>query len=125
MLTHPGWLWPYGALALVLSVVIGPIWISPLLAISGDASVQHYPYHVFWRDALRAGEFPFWNPYTFNGYPIFANPQAGYSYPPHWLFIWAPAEQGLNWVIGLHVLLAGLGAAWLAERIGASREGSS
>ena len=34
-----------------------------------------------------------------------------------------PPIRGVNWLIGLHVILAGLTAAWCAGRLGASKEG--
>ncbi|MCC7104527.1 MAG: YfhO family protein [Chloroflexi bacterium] len=118
------WFWPYGALCLVMALVVWPAWLSQDRLISGgDAVIQHYPWFVLWRDALAAGQFPFWNPYTFSGLPAFATPQAGYGYPFHWALTWLPAIPAINWTIGLHVLLAGLGAAWCAGRLGASREG--
>jgi hypothetical protein len=101
-----------------------PAWSTPgLLVIGGDTHLYHYPWQVLWRDALAAGEFPFWNPYTFSGVPAFANPQAGYAYPPHWALLWLPPIPALNWTIGLHVLLAGLSTAWCAGRLGASKDG--
>jgi hypothetical protein len=64
-----------------------------------------------------------WNPYTLGGLPSLPTLQSGFGYPPHWLLTWLPAVQAINWSIGLHVLLAGLGAAWCARRIGAKPEG--
>src|SRR4051812_13783049 len=71
---HAPWLWPYGVLDLALAVVLWPAWTArDLLILSGDTLLQHYPWQVFWRDMLAAGEFPFWNPYTLSGEPAFAN----------------------------------------------------
>ena len=124
VLRRAPWLWPYGGLVLVLGLVMWPAWTTPgLLVIGGDAVLIHYPYQVLWRDALAAGEFPFWNPYTFGGIPAFPTLQAGFGYPAHWLLSWAPAILAMNWLVGLHVVLAGLGAGWCAGRLGASREG--
>ena len=67
--------------------------------------------------------FPFWNPYTFSGVPAFAHPQTAYLYPLHWAFVWMPPIPAMNWGQGVHILLAGLAAAWCAGRLGASREG--
>jgi hypothetical protein len=118
------WLWPYGGLALMLLLAFWPAWTtSGTLIVGGDALLIHYPWFVLWRDALAAGEFPFWNPYTFSGLPAFATLQAGYGYPPHWALTPLPASRAMNWLVGLHVLLAGLGAAWCAGRLGASRDG--
>jgi hypothetical protein len=118
------WLWPYGGLALVLALAMWPAWsTSDRLIVGGDAPVIHYPWFVLWRDALAAGEFPFWNPYSFSGLPAFATLQAGYAYPPHWILTPLQASRAMNWLLGLHVLLAGLGAAWCAGRLGAGKDG--
>jgi hypothetical protein len=118
------WVWPYGALALLLVLAMWPAWTTAHeLVIGGDSFLVHYPYFVLWREALAAGEFPFWNPYTFGGVPAYPTLQAGYSYPPHWLLTWLPAVLALNWTLGLHVLLAGVSAAWCAGRLGAGRDG--
>lgn len=115
---------PYAVLALVLALVMAPAWVTTgLLVVGGDVHVIHYPWFVLWRDALAAGEFPFWNPYSFSGIPAFATLQAGYGYPLHWLLTPFPPILAINWLVGLHVLIAGLGAAWTAGRLGASREG--
>ena len=103
---------------------MAPAWLTTgLLVVGGDVHVIHYPWFVLWRDSLAAGEFPFWNPYSFSGIPAFATLQAGYGYPPHWLLTPLPPILAINWLVGLHVLLAGLGTAWTAGRLGASREG--
>lgn len=52
------WLWPYGLIA------------------GNDLALQHYPWQVLLREMVAAGQFPFWNPYTFGGVPAFANPPA-------------------------------------------------
>src|SRR5690606_11467472 len=83
----------------------------------------HYPWFVLWRDLLAEGEPPFWNPYTFGGIPAWPTMQAGFGYPPHWLVTWLPPVRAMNWMLGLHVLLGGLGAAWGAGRLGASPNG--
>ena len=107
---------PYRLLAVILAAVMAPAWVSTdLLVVGGDVLVIHYPWFVLWRDALAAGEFPFWNPYSFTGIPAFATLQAGYGYPPHWLLTPLPAILAINWLVALHVILAGLGAAYCAE----------
>ena len=69
------WIWPYGGLGLVLSLVLWPAWVSAdRMIVGGDTTLIHYPYFVLWRDALAAGELPFWNPYTFSGIPAFSDP---------------------------------------------------
>ena len=118
------WLAVYGCVAVVLVAAVWPAWwMSDTLAISGDALIIHYPWFVLWRDALSVGEVPWWNPYTLGGLPSLPTLQSGYGYPVHWILTWLSAPQALNWSVGLHVVLAGLGAAWCAGRMGARDEG--
>jgi hypothetical protein len=124
LLTHPGGAWASAVVALLLVVVMWPAWsATDRLAIGGDTLLIHYPWFVLWRDALGAGRLPMWNPYTLGGLPSLPTLQSGFGYPPHWLLTWLPAVRAINWSIGLHVLLAGLGAAWCAGRMGAHPEG--
>ena len=118
------WLWPYGGVALVIFVAMWPAFTTTSrLIIGGDTTLIHYPWFVYWRDQIAAGHFPLWNPYTFSGFPAFATPQAGYAYPAHWAVTWLPSVVAINWLVGLHVLLAGVGTAWCAGRLGASKDG--
>lgn len=117
------WLWPYGLLGGVLLLAMGPVWTTAEEVIGGDILLQHYPLQVLWRDLLAAGELPFWNPYTLGGQPAYANPLAGYAYPLHWPLLALPASSALNWAVTVHVVLAGMGAAFCAGRLGAAREG--
>ena len=115
---------PYPLLALILAAVMWPAWTqTDRMVTGGDAVVIHYPWFVLWRDLLAAGEWPFWNPYSFSGIPAFATLQAGYGYPPHWLLTPLPPIVAMNWLVGLHVLLAGFGTAWCAGRLGATWDG--
>ena len=117
-------LWPYGALAGLLAAVMWPAWFTvDQLIIRGDMLLGYYPWHVLWREVVAGRESLFWNPYTFGGTPSFAAAHSGFAYPGHWLLTPLPPIQAVNWTIGLHVVLAGLGAAWCARGLGASRDG--
>jgi len=108
----------------VLALAMWPAWTATdRMVTGGDAVAIHFPWFVLWRDLLAAGEWPFWNPYSFSGMPAFATLQAGFGYPLHWLLTPLPPILAMNWLVGLHVLLAGLGAAWCAGRLGATRDG--
>jgi len=117
--------WASVVVAVLLVVIMWPAWTTTdRLVIGGDTLLIHFPWFVLWRDALGAGQLPMWNPYTLGGLPSLPTLQSGFGYPPHWLLTWLPAVQAINWSIGLHVLLAGLGAAWCAGRMGTGPEGS-
>ena len=117
------WVWPYGALAILLGLVMLPFWLNSDLMLGGDAAVSNYPTLVVWQEAVARGELPWLNPYRLAGSPAFATPQAQILYPPNWLLLWASPGAMLNWSAGLHVVLAGLAAAWCAGQIGAGRAG--
>jgi hypothetical protein len=118
------WLWPYGGVALVVIVAMWPAFTTTSrLVIGGDGLLGYYPWFVFWRDQISAGELPLWNPYTFSGMPAFATPHSGYAYPVNWLLTPLPPIVAFNWTIGLHMILAGVGTAWCARHLGASKEG--
>ncbi|MCX6603386.1 MAG: hypothetical protein NTV52_07320 [Acidobacteria bacterium] len=40
-----------------------------------DFTGYHYPLLVAYADAIHAGELPFWDPLTYCGRPLLANPQ--------------------------------------------------
>src|SRR4030042_6966523 len=48
-----------------------------------DVNLEFYPQFHFLSNWLKHGSFPFWNPYTFSGFPQFADPQSVFCYPIH------------------------------------------
>src|SRR4051794_24913001 len=50
-----------------------------------DQADTFYPWIVFAGTALRHGELPLWDPYTFGGHPFFANGETNLLYPPRLL----------------------------------------
>lgn len=86
-----------------------------------DFTGYHYPLLVAYADALHAGELPLWDPLTYCGRPLLANPQVAGFYPP----IAAVAAWGrdglltrLEWLAVGHVALAGILTFFLALRLG-------
>jgi hypothetical protein len=59
--------------------------------------------------AVRAGEWPWWNPWIRKRLPFFANPQVGAFYPPSALFYLLPTPLAMNWVAILHFVLLAAG----------------
>src|SRR3984957_905674 len=72
------------------------------------------PLITFLVDELRHGRFALWNPYTYNGYPVFANIEACYFHPLILLCALiashSPANlpQLLEWAVVLQVTVAGI-----------------
>lgn len=97
----------------------------------------HVPLATFIASSLRRGELPLWDPYTYCGYPIYANIQAALFHPPAlaaalagaWLGpdlmprLLAIAEVAQIWIagIGTYALLRRLGArpgaAWIGGTV--------
>jgi len=81
-----------------------------------DCALSYYPRHARMHESWKAGEIPYWNPYSFCGAPFFADPQVGVLYPPNWpLLPFDPGRQ-LGYKVFLHALWGGIGAWLLARR---------
>jgi hypothetical protein len=93
------------------------------VTIPWDFTGYHYPLLVAYADALHAGELPLWDPLTYCGRPLLANPQVAGFYPP----IAIAAAWGrdgllsrLEWLAIAHTALAGVFTFFLARRLGSS-----
>ncbi len=85
-----------------------------------DFLFYSYPVRNFAATSLAAGEFPLWNPYTFNGMPFFADIQTTVLYIPCLLLTLFVKNGALNYywlqlVIILHYVLAGVTMFFLAR----------
>src|SRR5215212_8187545 len=113
------------ALAVLLGAVVVVFW--PMLTGIGvyaesDTFTYFYPVFALLHASLRAGELPFWTPYLFGGFPLFAEGQIGALYPPGLLAAQLPSPvQGFLLLRVFHVIVATLGAFALARtlRVGA------
>lgn len=128
------WLWPSvigGKVLLPLDLVahnpphdptgVGPVH-NPLI---GDMIYENYTWHEFQRQAIRAGELPLWNPYTFAGHPLYATGQASTFYPLNAIFWIVPLARAYVGFIWLHLLLGGLFAYLFCRRMGIGGFGAS
>jgi hypothetical protein len=73
-----------------------------------DIIGQIYPWKVFTIDALRQGQLPLWNPYSFSGTVHLANYQSAVLTPFNLLFFVLPFISAWNLLILLQPLLAGI-----------------
>lgn len=85
-----------------------------------------YPVRSFAATSLARGEFPFWNPYTLNGMPFFADIQTNVLYLPCLLLTFFVHDGSLShyWLqlmIVLHYALAGIAMYALAVSMGLRR----
>jgi hypothetical protein len=83
-----------------------------------DVTFQVEPWLLFLRHELRAGRLPFWNPYQSSGTPFWANGSSAPLFPLHLLFALLPVQLGLVLLPWLRLVIAGLGAWWLARELG-------
>jgi hypothetical protein len=93
-----------------------------------DFRFYHLPLASFIEASLRRGQFPLWDPYTYCGYPFFANINAQLFYPPTWLAILASLAIGgdhLAYLMELqlvaHVIAGGCFTYLLLRALAANR----
>ncbi len=106
-----------------------PPWLAPDAAkpqnwMLSDVLVQYAPWHTLYRQALLAGEIPWWNPFSFSGMPFIANGQSGVFYPPNLLFLPLSLEDGVIAFLAFHQFLTGLGMFLLLRRQALSKAGA-
>jgi Bacterial membrane protein YfhO len=91
-----------------------------VIFIERDLPVFFFPPLKVWTEAIKAGEWPLWNPYSFGGQPLFASLQTAVLYPLNILLLFLPLEFAFNLTIALHFLLAGWFIFLLCRRLGGS-----
>jgi hypothetical protein len=103
----------------------GPAPEQPWDVLQADGVLQFYPWRDLVLQAWGSGTMPFWNPYELAGYPLLANSQSAALYPPHILFgiLHVPTPVAITLLAWFHLAWAGLGAYFLARKIGASQTG--
>ena len=77
----------------------------------GDLVSFLFPSYRFAAASLRSGVLPLWQPHLYGGAPFLADMQTGVFYPLNLLlFLLAPdfAYKAMEWMVVLHVFLAGL-----------------
>jgi len=84
-----------------------------------DVFDYELPRHRLIHDAVRRGEFPWWDPYTHGGRPLAADATVSGTDPLRLLlYSWLPLETGYNWMKLLQSYLLGLGMFLLLGRMG-------
>ncbi len=106
-----------GAAALLLLAALGFFWRILFTAGAwkpaggGDLASFLFPIYRFAAANLRAGSLPLWNPHLYGGAPFLADMQTGIFYPANLLlFLFIPdfSYRALEWMVVLHIFLAGL-----------------
>ena len=87
-----------------------------------DISEINYPYRDFLASEIRSGRFARWHPGLYDGFPLYAESQAGYWHPLKYaLYPWLATWQAFNLDTLLSVWLTGLATyGWLRRHVGAS-----
>ncbi len=116
--------WPYWPVAAVLGViwlVFAWPWLSGAFTIPWDAKAHFAPQVQFMAASFARGELPLWNPFAFAGHPQIADPQSMIFSPPMLALALAnpaPSLWAIDTVTLGMLLVAGLGALWLARDLG-------
>jgi hypothetical protein len=108
-------------IGLVTAVWVGAVsrWIIRDAVVPWDSKNQFYAFFRFLNATLRAGEWPFWNPYHYGGHPSVADPQSLVFAP---VFVaWAmldpaPTMRAFDLVIFAHLLAGGIAIAIMGWR---------
>lgn len=91
------------------------------LMVERDLPIFFFPNLKLWVEAVKAGELPLWNPYSFSGQPLFASLQTSILYPPNVLLLLLPLDFAFNLTIVFHFFLSGWFVYLLARELGGSR----
>jgi hypothetical protein len=85
-----------------------------------DITEINYPYRDFLATEWKAGRFSRWHPGIYNGFPIFAESQAGFLHPLKvFLYPWLQTWQALNLDTIGSIWLTGLATyGWLRRHVG-------
>jgi hypothetical protein len=114
---------------MVWVVALGPLLLlGPALARGrvlfwGTPLLQFLPWRTYALAVLRQGHLPLWNPMVGMGAPLLANYQSALLYPPNLLLILGDPAWISTLLVMLHLMLAGVGTAFLARRLGMDQLG--
>ncbi|MGH9657587.1 MAG: hypothetical protein ACRD96_03525, partial [Bryobacteraceae bacterium] len=116
---------PYAVLLAEVLLFYWRVLFAPsVYAIPWDLRYYHLPLAEFMAASYRAGELPLWDPWTYCGFPYFANVTAQFFYPPTIVTVLLSNLEGggrllyfLEVQLVAHVLLAGAGMYRLLRRL--------
>ncbi len=118
----PRWL-PWAVYLLATVVLFREFIASSDMLFGGDTMGLGYMARAFYAEALKAGEFPLWNPILLGGTPFIDSLAGGDSLYPPSVILLALLEpyRALGWKLVVHVFAAGpLMALWVRS-LGVSR----
>ena len=96
------------ALAIVFlpGVMLAPLWRLGGLGAGEDDLLYYFPSRSFFHDTVRAGQWPWINPWTGLDRPFAADPQSALWYPGTWLFALLPPLPAYAVSLWAHYSLA-------------------
>lgn len=117
------WALAIAVLVLLLpGVMLLPAWSLGGLGANEDDILYYYPSRVFFRETIRAGQWPWLNPWNGLDRPFAADPQSALWYPFTWLFVALPPSWAYPACLWAHYSLAlwGMYRLLRAGRLGRS-----
>jgi hypothetical protein len=87
-------------------------WLSGLVTIPWDAKSQFLPALQFLATSLATGQYPFWTPNVFAGWPLISDPQSLMFSPLHFLLAYfdpAPSFRAVDGLTFAYLLVGGAG----------------
>jgi hypothetical protein len=106
-------------IAAVVFLFFAPAFRAGVQFLHRDQGRLHHAMKLYVAEELRRGRFPQWVPEAGLGMPVVAGTVDMMLHPFHLLLLLLPFELGLTLWLVAAVVLAGLGARWLARRLGA------
>ena len=110
-----------GFLALLAITLLYPAVVQPSAVLAGIDTHLHTSWEAVNRLAYAAGQSPYWNPYSFGGYPGMADIQTLVYYPPAIVLRWLPISAFVAWGLVLHLWIMGAGVFALCRQLGTCR----
>ena len=99
---------------------------NPRYSFPWDFRGVQLPMVTFLTEQLRAGRFPLWNPFSYCGYPVFANIEACFFHPLVLACAFISAHTSLDslpmlleWIVVLQIFAGGIAACYLFREFGA------
>ena len=110
-----------GLFLLAVLIVFGDLLFAGgdrILSLRGDDIFNSFVgFRQFAISEITSGNLPLWNPHVYSGAPFLGGFQAALLYPPNVIHLILPMPQAINFIIALHVWMAGFFAyLWMARR---------
>ena len=101
---------------LCLAPLWGECFLGGRVPILRDVLSHYHPWRLLVKAFLTRGHLPFWDPFSFCGTPLWANPQVAVLYPLNALFLIIPYAVALSLFLLIHQWAAGMGMAFLLRK---------